>query len=103
MIRPPPTSTLFPYTTLFRSHTPLKEDLQNKKQGTHLLIAGRMIKQFITTALTDSIGTQDFGLAYFFIIKRSEERRVGKECRCRREWCGDKRGRRKRANHSKSL
>ncbi|GEQ02673.1 hypothetical protein SCO02_11140 [Staphylococcus ureilyticus] len=40
--------------------------MQNKKQGTHLLIAGRMIKQFITTARTDSIGTQDFGLAYFF-------------------------------------
>ncbi|GEP86524.1 hypothetical protein SCO01_07140 [Staphylococcus cohnii subsp. cohnii] len=39
--------------------------MQNKKQGTHLLIAGRMIKQFITTARTDSIGTQDFGLAYF--------------------------------------
>ncbi|GAA6822510.1 hypothetical protein HpBTM60_20130 [Helicobacter pylori] len=49
------------------AQTPLKEDLQNKKQGTHLYIAGRMIKLLITTAFTDSIGTQDLGLAYFFV------------------------------------
>ncbi|MGX0037158.1 hypothetical protein ACUXSK_000097 [Staphylococcus warneri] len=36
------------------------------KQGTHLYTAGRMIKLFITTASTDSIGTQDLGLAYFY-------------------------------------
>src|SRR5690242_21090908 len=27
MIRPPPRSTLFPYTTLFRSHQPRRQDL----------------------------------------------------------------------------
>ena len=43
-----------------------EEVIQNMKQGTHLYIAGRMIKLFITTASTDSIGTQDLGLAYFY-------------------------------------
>ncbi|BFL67639.1 hypothetical protein SKB0123_11670 [Staphylococcus capitis] len=41
--------------------------MQNEKQGTHLYIAGRMIKLFTTTAPTDSIDTQDFGLAYFYV------------------------------------
>src|SRR5687767_15585611 len=36
MLRPPPTSTLFPYTTLFRSHvaTPIRG--RRSTQGTHL-------------------------------------------------------------------
>ncbi|BBK82240.1 hypothetical protein HMPREF9974_03451 [Staphylococcus epidermidis NIH05005] len=46
--------------------------MQNEKQGTHLYIAGRMIKLFITTASTDSIGTQDFCLAYFYVYNYKE-------------------------------
>src|SRR3712207_7794982 len=40
MIRRPPRSTLFPYTTLFRSHEP-GEILQRRKRGRHDRFSGR--------------------------------------------------------------
>src|SRR2546422_4760730 len=36
MIRRPPRSTLFPYTTLFRSNFPLVEDGEIRRAGAHL-------------------------------------------------------------------
>src|SRR5476649_1207412 len=61
MIRPPPRSTLFPYTTLFRSDragdTGLPGDRPHRLSGQ--------------------------SLCRFSAAERSEERRVGKECRSR--------------------
>src|SRR5688572_33192937 len=70
MIRRPPRSTLFPYTTLFRSHL-----MENA-----LAMSGRVeeVAKWMATA-------RDFlylgrGVNYPIAL-RSEERRVGKECR----------------------
>src|SRR5256886_16006161 len=50
MIRRPPRSTLFPYTTLFRSHAVLEEELR----GVHALIA----------ELGDGLGDPEAGVAF---------------------------------------
>src|SRR3712207_8311426 len=47
MIRRPPRSTLFPYTTLFRSHPPaaqLEDQLLDFRLGAHVDAAGRLIE-----------------------------------------------------------
>src|SRR2546427_5485524 len=36
MIRPPPRSTLFPYTTLFRSRRPVQPGLQRQRARAHV-------------------------------------------------------------------
>src|SRR3712207_8499973 len=41
MIRRPPRSTLFPYTTLFRSHRPQGDWLEVHRDGVRLLRRGR--------------------------------------------------------------
>src|SRR6266571_8109358 len=41
MIRRPPRSTLFPYTTLFRSHRPLAQPARHGPEGHHPADAGR--------------------------------------------------------------
>src|SRR3712207_9391950 len=97
MIRRPPRSTLFPYTTLFRSKTAL-----------FISVLVLMTVPFEIMMLPLFVMVNDFGLAdsysavvlpflaasvtifffrqYFLGIPkdlRSEERRVGKECRSR--------------------
>src|SRR2546430_17504892 len=72
MIRRPPRSTLFPYTTLFRSSTnPLvvKWYKRNGKQLAHV------VEDMRCQALCRA-----FAVEFNY---RSEERRVGKECRSR--------------------
>src|SRR2546426_10235263 len=84
MIRRPPRSTLFPYTTLFRSH-----------QG-RLLVGGpgeiarldrlRDQRLLLPRHGRDPIVGQElppYGVAVRRPLERSEERRVGKECRSR--------------------
>src|SRR5688572_33462196 len=74
MIRPPPRSTLFPYTTLFRSPT---EEKQVIRRGALTLDSERMSVtwngQVVLLSLTE----------FWIVYARSEERRVGKECRSR--------------------
>src|SRR2546430_17609868 len=92
MIRRPPRSTLFPYTTLFRSHRSLlpylavaaallaaacgDNPLQPKKPADPLATAANV--QALGTSFT-SLPFQSFS----FATTRSEERRVGKEGRSR--------------------
>src|SRR3989449_11136563 len=92
MIRRPPRSTLFPYTTLFRSlgllinciilgwvNLAMAKILQlvfGVSKGEALWIVVGMI------ALTSAISTLS-GLWGVLVTDRSEERRVGKECRSR--------------------
>src|SRR2546422_11291497 len=105
MIRRPPRSTLFPYTTLFRSHPPeqvavgnsgaCKDDLlawgqvlgvvdafgvRNAHLGQTLFVfelANHQARQDLAVqAAQRRSGQYAFG-------SRSEERRVGKECRSR--------------------
>src|SRR2546422_11433663 len=121
MIRRPPRSTLFPYTTLFRSlawdhdlrvlvigwlEGPTAHDLVKQGQGRH---AGELAAQWVrrtasvpvklglpfgtagmmheTRAWIGTLGTADLsvGAAARALAEalRSEERRVGKECRSR--------------------
>src|SRR2546421_179122 len=80
MIRRPPRSTLFPYTTLFRSHR--KAQLKVAKvldptsdNGTfNLKIDGTLVKENASNGDAS---------AFVNVSNRSEERRVGKECRSR--------------------
>src|SRR2546422_9568845 len=103
MIRRPPRSTLFPYTTLFRSHVVHVTSMGQSDTPLLLqLIAGARAhgvdvttEAYPYTAASTSIqsavfdrGWQDrMGIGYHDILYpptgRSEERRVGKECRSR--------------------
>src|SRR2546429_9750700 len=102
MIRRPPRSTLFPYTTLFRSYTNTREGLRmaqriflRQKKDMRQIV---MITDGKPSALTLEDGRiykNAFGLDPFVVGQtleevnkckragRSEERRVGKECRSR--------------------
>src|SRR3712207_9210579 len=101
MIRRPPRSTLFPYTTLFRSGFDAGKKVKGKKRHVLVDTQGLLMQAVIHAA---DIQDRDggvllmgalFGL-YPFLLKlyadsgyqgpkfqRSEERRVGKECRSR--------------------
>src|SRR2546426_9828548 len=93
MIRRPPRSTLFPYTTLFRSRP-----LPNEKP----LVRRRLMKTAVTlralaiglaglalvsqpNAFADEAKVEELYGTGFRVasVSRSEERRVGKECRSR--------------------
>src|SRR5256885_16427067 len=92
MIRRPPRSTLFPYTTLFRSL-----DFNGEYGGEQLApAASKKVYQLSTLTIPDPneptarvpLAPQEFWeletMALLFqATARSEERRVGKECRSR--------------------
>src|SRR5687768_18623137 len=84
MLRPPPISTLFPYTTLFRSvlvrtvSEPLPKTLQvPASQPDSFRSAGTVFRGCSARAYWLQ------GTPLESADKRSEERRVGKECRSR--------------------
>src|SRR2546427_12722365 len=101
MIRRPPRSTLFPYTTLFRSHVTLRapghfnDHLVLRQEVGALLVAlvehAHPLDHAVIVAEGQLVaaGTQDrrtFMALHIrgpFASHRSEERRVGKECRSR--------------------
>src|SRR3712207_9521717 len=105
MIRRPPRSTLFPYTTLFRSFFLFNIDHEELRKR-EMLMKGRKIslsqRQEADTCVKDGNilfqgeeimavselslkGSHNLENSLFIISagKRSEERRVGKECRSR--------------------
>src|SRR2546429_9975366 len=102
MIRRPPRSTLFPYTTLFRSNEVLEyrfslhaadhaflkgHRIKVQVQNTWFPLYDRNPQKFLPNIMTAS--PDDFVKATVRIypasrlVLRSEERRVGKECRSR--------------------
>src|SRR3989442_13178687 len=95
MIRRPPRSTLFPYTTLFRSDAVDGLASVHRVHGAQHEVAGlgRLHAQLRETAelcmkasetghlVLSTVHTVDAGQTINRI--RSEERRVGKECRSR--------------------
>src|SRR2546429_7728920 len=98
MIRRPPRSTLFPYTTLFRSRTRRRE--RQSRSGMERDFRGSENSQTVFF-LHESDGFQTVPVPFFAkryggirggernvaVRLRSEERRVGKECRSR--WSPD--------------
>src|SRR5690625_7898776 len=100
-MRPPPTSTLFPYTTLFRSHTPVQlridqceqlltedlahggdvvgaEHLDTPAEVVHELIGGVGAEVRLQQRLLDLVpGVLVDAAAGEQVQDRSEERRVG--------------------------
>src|SRR3712207_9083599 len=104
MIRRPPRSTLFPYTTLFRSQQPPARGVRVDGQGEQQVLGAdvgraegagdavgveqgtlggrregrRLVPGLAPRELLLELGTQPVGIG-----ARSEERRVGKECRSR--------------------
>src|SRR2546427_13170912 len=102
MIRRPPRSTLFPYTTLFRSLLPLPDLVRQglpREFDRHLAVLERREQQQLDDAplelahalpdvLGDEaqhvVGDRELEMVLLgFLPERSEERRVGKECRSR--------------------
>src|SRR5437016_14411478 len=100
MIRPPPTSTLFPYTTLFRSphilhpeslvHRPLRKMLFHPPAANTLSASQSRLSSLAPPARLPRVLVPLY--ASFVrdlsgdrprkeLANRSEERRVGKECR----------------------
>src|SRR5699024_12347838 len=87
MLQPPPRSTLFPYTTLFRSHFDEVGDRRAAAaRGRRLVLTDShescpsLTKDRLERSTEDvdrSVLEGDDGT-----LGRSEERRVGKECRC---------------------
>src|SRR3712207_9586457 len=100
MIRRPPRSTLFPYTTLFRSLPARVEDVVQDDDAVAVgldrerdLVAavGRDLDRAVRRVRLDCAVAQavvaldgaDARLIHKSLVRRSEERRVGKECRSR--------------------
>src|SRR2546427_13286459 len=92
MIRRPPRSTLFPYTTLFRSHQ-LRQRIGLRQARRQVLERLAVLGGQFAGALQDDVrlaqdeghrakiaGAEQIGDE---VLERSEERRVGKECRSR--------------------
>src|SRR2546427_10673193 len=97
MIRRPPRSTLFPYTTLFRSHADMLANIQKAgvlrvaipqdfppfgSLGTDLKLQGYDIDMAALVAQELGVKVELVPVTSTNRI-RSEERRVGKECRSR--------------------
>src|SRR3712207_9556937 len=95
MIRRPPRSTLFPYTTLFRSSAVGVHDLGGALEDTQYLLLTEAIQELthpngvpmtvvgevvLVVEHVDGSPRNAFGACF---SGRSEERRVGKECRSR--------------------
>src|SRR2546425_11873202 len=93
MIRRPPRSTLFPYTTLFRSHKEFPGAcapfMNARMNAFHLMLPFDLKishKPDDPLAAGVRIWYAKMGYSYplrYEMGKRSEERRVGKECRSR--------------------
>src|SRR2546422_11703167 len=96
MIRRPPRSTLFPYTTLFRSHVNALPDLtisgwRDALTALYGDAAELLLRLGGTPSGEHGVGRLRAGLLERFygpevaalFRERSEERRVGKECRSR--------------------
>src|SRR2546430_14434930 len=97
MIRRPPRSTLFPYTTLFRSQINAVAQ-QARRHGAEIARASELLVSLVAhldqvsrAAGTLEQGSREVGSSSTVsrasrarpICWRSEERRVGKECRSR--------------------
>src|SRR5690554_7989798 len=88
MIRRPPRSTLFPYTTLFRSNGQMadliivvcKTDTFAGAKGVSLFLVEADREGFARGQNLNKVGMKAQDTSELF---RSEERRVGKECRSR--------------------
>src|SRR5260221_14492254 len=103
MIRRPPRSTLFPYTTLFRSHHHrIASVVAVHREGGdedravdavlvhrrhHLVTGDEMVAAMDKVGIDGAIFISAFSMyrydASYAVVVRSEERRVGKECRSR--------------------
>src|SRR2546422_11717421 len=83
MIRRPPRSTLFPYTTLFRSVETFVRDLAKQSGQSVEEAASQFVKQFRPTSLLQRFAGVEEIANMVVYVSRSEERRVGKECRSR--------------------
>src|SRR5256884_8447951 len=95
MIRPPPRSTLFPYTTLFRSMNGVHDmggmhgmaPVQNEKTEPvfHAPWEGRVfaLRRAMAAWGKWNIDATRHEVELIPPAERSEERRVGKECRSR--------------------
>src|SRR3712207_9083172 len=89
MIRRPPRSTLFPYTTLFRSPLFAVTDQYSRKVFNDLFFkcykgeTEDRLRFFAEELFETTLRPQVFPGSFDPFEKRSEERRLGKECRCR--------------------
>src|SRR5205085_11947091 len=82
-VRSPPTSTLFPYTTLFRSRGPHDRHREHRAAAIRRL---RLVHELVRLVNESEAPYRRGAMLSVPIMwtARSEERRVGKECGCRR-------------------
>src|SRR2546430_4242060 len=86
MIRRPPRSTLFPYTTLFRSQLPLKQQVIGRKValmqfGILLFDGEQLIHQFFSTQSrseehTSELQSQSNLVCRLLLEKKNQENRI---------------------------
>src|SRR5438034_10977421 len=95
MIRRPPRSTLFPYTTLFRSPEPpqllaIRQHIAERHEEFRRILAAPPVRKLLGALEGEQLSRvprgfpADHPAAGLLRYKRSEERRVGKECSSRR-------------------
>src|SRR5256886_16865283 len=97
MIRRPPRSTLFPYTTLFRSHLLPAEQIRDELARLQVIVdktAGPREREAMAL-LSDYVRTVP--AVRTAPARRSEERRVGKEGRSR--WAPDHLKKKRKEEH----
>src|SRR5258707_5063463 len=84
MIRRPPRSTLFPYTTLFRSHTAIINDVDLEPSGRRLASVSR---DFRSEEHTSELQSRQYLVCRLLLAKKSRYRRgpcyAGCACTCR--------------------
>src|SRR2546421_12840096 len=84
MIRRPPRSTLFPYTTLFRSVVPLERLEEETLAWAHELLASsplalRMLKGALNAVTDGAAGMQQFAGDATLLYYMSEEAQEGRD------------------------
>src|SRR2546427_410266 len=74
MIRRPPRSTLFPYTTLFRSHRGDPRVLEELPKGIHQIVGMNVVPNLFPPITVDCVGTLNRDALYKICQEtRSEE------------------------------